>query len=352
MELSEDAKVVLLLCCPFQARDEAEEKSKVLSTKQWHELSQCLEQRHIQPQELLNFTEAQLREVLSAHKLNSEAQKIYGLLHSGVDLGFHLEKLSNKGIDVLTIVDKMYPTKLKKRLENQAPPFLFYVGDLALLGQEGIAIVGSRSIDEEVKKIAQDLGEFCGIAGTVLYSGGAKGVDQTSMQAALKAMDGYVVGVLAHPLTEVVRTVEYRQAIVKKRMCLVTPFMPDKGFQIWKAMARNKIVYALADYAVVIQSDHKKGGTWAGAMENLEKRWVPLFVIDLGEKTPKGNRELIDKRGIPLPYPFPFAPKTMMKWFEENSRNKREEGTPPSPSAEEPAENKRQPSTYQQGRLL
>lgn len=352
MELSEDAKVVLLLCCPFQARSEAEEKNQVLSTKQWHELSQCLEQRHIQPQELLNFTEAQLREVLSAHKLNSEAQKIYGLLRSGVDLGFHLEKLSNKGIDVLTIEDKKYPTKLKDRLQNQAPPFLFYAGNLELLGDPGIAIVGSRSIGEEVTKIAQELGEICGIAGKVLYSGGAKGVDQTSMQAALEAVDGYAVGVLAHPLTEVVRTIEYRQAIVKKRMCLVTPFMPDKGFQIWKAMARNKIIYALADYAVVIQSDFEKGGTWAGAKENLEKRWVPLFVIDLSEKTPKGNLALIHKGGIPLPYPFLFAPKTMMEWFEENSRHKREEDTASSPSAEEPTENQRQPSTYQQGRLF
>lgn len=327
MELSENAKVVLLLCCPFQARDEAEEKSQVLSTAQWHELARCLEQNRLEPQALLYFTQAELQELLRATQLEKEADKIYQLLQTGGNLGFHLESLNNKGIDVLTIVDEKYPEKLKARLQNQAPPFLFYAGDPDLLGQPGIAVVGSRQIDEEVAQIAQKLGEICGIKGKVLYSGGAKGVDQTSMQAALKAMDGYAVGVLAHPLTEVIRTVEYRQAIVQKRLCLVTPFMPDKGFQIWKAMARNQIIYALADYAVVIQSEENKGGTWAGAQKNLKQRWVPLFVVERGEQTPTGNQKLIQSGGIPLPYPFPFDPKTMWDWFAEQSRQKWEKGS-------------------------
>ncbi|MFN3309262.1 MAG: DNA-processing protein DprA, partial [Anaerolineales bacterium] len=291
MELSENAKVVLLLCCPFQAQNAEEEKQQVLSAKQWHQLYSWLEQNCYKPQDLLNFTPPQLQGLnIEERKAKTEGspsigigEKIIRLLQGGGTLGFLLEGLSIRGIQVVTIVDQEYPSRLRERLKDKAPPFLFYAGDLDLLGQPGIAVVGSRNIDDATMHIAAELGDLCGQAGLVLYSGGARGIDQTSMRAALKAQDGYVVGILAHPLSEVIRNVEYRQAINRKRLCLATPFVPEKGFQTWKAMARNKIIYALADYAVVIQSDSEKGGTWAGAVENSENRWVPLFVLDRGD---------------------------------------------------------------------
>jgi predicted Rossmann fold nucleotide-binding protein DprA/Smf involved in DNA uptake len=51
------------------------------------------------------------------------------------------------------------------------------------------------------------------------------------------------------------------------------------GFSVGNAMQRNKLIYALADCALVVNSDHQKGGTWAGAVEQLEKyRFVPVYV--------------------------------------------------------------------------
>ena len=41
-----------------------------------------------------------------------------------------------------------------------------------------------------------------------------------------------------------------------------------------------KLIYALADAALVVQSDYEKGGTWAGATEQLEKfRLVPIYTL-------------------------------------------------------------------------
>lgn len=42
-------------------------------------------------------------------------------------------------------------------------------------------------------------------------------------------------------------------------------------------MARNKLIYCLAEYAVAVESSLEKGGTWAGAIENLKAGWVPLL---------------------------------------------------------------------------
>jgi predicted Rossmann fold nucleotide-binding protein DprA/Smf involved in DNA uptake len=304
MELSENAKVVLLLCCPFQAENEEEEKSQTLSPTEWHQLSKLLSQNHKKPEDLLSIKRTELQDLLSTSKLKEKVEKIHSLLLRGIKLSFHLEDLAKHGIQVVTIEDDTYPERLRLRLKNQAPPFLFYAGERELLGQPGIAVLGSRHIDKTVSGIAKKMGEICGQRGLVLYSGGAKGVDEKSMEAALNGMDGYSVGILAHSLIDEMRRTEYRKAIARKRLCLATPFLTNKGFQIWKAMARNKIIYALADFAVVIRSDSGKGGTWAGAMENLRYRWVPLYVVQYEEQTPQGNQELIKKGGLPLPYPF------------------------------------------------
>ena len=49
-------------------------------------------------------------------------------------------------------------------------------------------------------------------------------------------------------------------------------------------MQRNKLIYALADAALVVSSDYEKGGTWAGAVEQLEKlQFVPVYIRSNGE---------------------------------------------------------------------
>jgi predicted Rossmann fold nucleotide-binding protein DprA/Smf involved in DNA uptake len=68
-------------------------------------------------------------------------------------------------------------------------------------------------------------------------------------------------------------------------------------------MQRNKLIYALADAALVVSSDYEKGGTWAGAVEQLEKlRLVPVYVRSNGE-TGKGLEALRRKGALPWPNP-------------------------------------------------
>jgi len=58
-------------------------------------------------------------------------------------------------------------------------------------------------------------------------------------------------------------------------------------------MERNKQIYALADAALVVNSDHGHGGTWAGATEQLEKlHYLPVYVRSTGERC-RGFDELV-----------------------------------------------------------
>ena len=58
---------------------------------------------------------------------------------------------------------------------------------------------------------------------------------------------------------------------------LISSFNPEAGFTVGKAMQRNKYIYCLSDKALVVRSGIK-GGTWEGAIENMKKQWVPIWV--------------------------------------------------------------------------
>ena len=192
---------------------------------------------------------------------------------------------------------------------------VFYAGEKALLGQPGIAIVGSRNLDKVGEDCACFIGSACGFSGLVLYSGGAKGVDSISMQAALDTR-GSAVGVLAHSLAREIRKPANRQALERGDLCLVSPYSPAAGFSVGNAMGRNRLIYTLADYAVIVASDFKKGGTWARATEALRTGWVPVFVLK-HETMPEGNKQLLKKGGVEFPYPFPGSPSDLTTWLME-----------------------------------
>jgi len=82
------------------------------------------------------------------------------------------------------------------------------------------------------------------------------------------------------------------------RLVLVSPFHPEAAFNAGNAMGRNRYIYSLADQALVIDSAVRTGGTWAGAVENLQHGWVPLYVRSPGEGA--GNAALIAQGGMPF----------------------------------------------------
>jgi predicted Rossmann fold nucleotide-binding protein DprA/Smf involved in DNA uptake len=149
----------------------------------------------------------------------------------------------------------------------------------------------------------------------VLYSGGAKGVDTLSMDSALEAR-GTAVSVLADSLERAVKS--RKEALSRGDLCLVTPYSPNAGFSVGAAMGRNRLIYTLADYALVVASDAETGGTWAGATEALKNNWLPVFVLE-HEAMPEGNKLLLQKGALAFPHPFREAPVKLPEWMKEKA---------------------------------
>ena len=178
-------------------------------------------------------------------------------------------------------------------------------------------MVGSRHLDQAGQECAAFVGNACGLSGLVLYSGGAKGVDTLSMEAALDVR-GSAVAVLADSLEKTIRSTKIDAALKRGDLCLVTPYSPNAGFSVGAAMGRNRLIYCLADYAIVVASDAEKGGTWAGATEALRAGWMPVFVLD-HPAMPDGNRLLLQRGGAAFPHPFPEHYSKLPGWLKEKS---------------------------------
>ena len=199
------------------------------------------------------------------------------------------------GINILTRADIVYPKILKEKLKDKCPPVIYYSGDINILNDKLIGVVGSRNIDEYGLEFTKKISEKIVRDNYSLVSGGAKGVDGVAQEEVLKN-GGKVVAFIADSLINKIKKKDVREAIIKNKLLILSSINPKSGFTVYSAMDRNKYIYALSEMTVAVSSDYNKGGTWAGATENLKNDWVPLLVRN-DSTVPKGNLELIKLGG-------------------------------------------------------
>lgn len=291
--LSADTEVVLLLCGRFGG--EKQEPHAPLSPREYGELAKWLNSRNLRPSDLMGPGAAD--QLASAHEAKLERKRLEFLLGRGTAMALALERWSRGGLWVISRGDPAFPMRLKQRLKHSAPPLLYGAGDKALLEAGGLAIIGSRDASAEALEFTRDVAGRCATVGMPVVSGGARGVDAAAMQGATEA-GGCCVGVLAADLLKTSVNRQNRIGINEGKLVLVSPFYPEAGFNAGNAMGRNRYIYVLADQALVIDSALRSGGTWEGAVENLQHGWVPMYVRSPGEGA--GNAALIAQGGRPF----------------------------------------------------
>lgn len=296
--LSPNTQAILLLTAPLIVGRRAE-STGLLSQGEYKRLARHLRDIHRQPADLLLPDSA---EVLRACQPVIDGSRLQQLLARGFLLSQAIERWRARAIWVVSRADAEYPRRLKARLREDAPAILYGCGDMALLESGGLAVVGSRHVDESLIDYTMSIGRLAAQAGKTLVSGGAKGIDQAAMRGALDG-HGSVCGILADGLEKNAMRREYRNPLLEGKLALISPYDPSSGFNVGNAMQRNKLIYALADTSLVVSSDLKRGGTWAGAVEQLEKfRFVPVFIRSSGVAS-VGLEELKNKGAIPWPNP-------------------------------------------------
>ncbi len=208
-----------------------------------------------------------------------------------------LKQLEYESIYTLNRLDAKYPTRLNKTLTiEQVPPLLFYAGNPGILTQATIAIIGSRSANENSVTFAREAARCLAEQGANVISGYARGVDRATYEG-VTSTQGCTTVILPHGINKTNNAQLYSllPGIAAGKALLLSQFHPNAAWMVSRAMERNRLVAGLANIIIVCEAK-LQGGTWIGALSALEQG-RPVYVCQTdAEIQPEGNQELI-KRG-------------------------------------------------------
>ena len=296
--LSDNANAILLLTAPLLV-GKGKADVNPLTLSEYNKLARHLAETGSEPADLLM---PGWEESFAEWQSGFDAKRIGSLLERGVLLSLAIVHWQERDIWVVSRADDEYPQRLKERLGPNAPPVLYGCGNRDLLENGGLAVVGSRNTSEELLDSAQNIGRLAAASDCSIISGAARGVDQAAMYGALQKW-GTAAGVLTCDLERESLNHEHRDMLMEGNLVLISPYDPKAGFNVGNAMQRNKLIYALADAGLVVESDYNKGGTWNGAIEQLEKlRFVPVYSRSEGDIS-AGLRGLRRKGALEWPNP-------------------------------------------------
>jgi DNA processing protein len=174
-------------------------------------------------------------------------------------------------------------------------PQIHAVGDLWLLEQPRIAIVGARKASIEARRRASQLARDCARAGVAVVSGLAEGIDYAAHTSAIEH-GGKTIAVIGTPLDKVYPT---RHGLLQRKIyrehLLLSPFTWGEKFVPSNFPERNRIMARLAMATVIIEASDTSGSLHqaaesvhvghpvfiaAAVLDNAQLSWPKRFVGD------------------------------------------------------------------------
>ncbi len=223
------------------------------------------------PKEDQDLQEADLVSLGYGHPM---AAHILELL-AGEDLLDHYLRRGEKlGCQPLTRVSGEYPALLRQRLGLESPGCLWALGELELLQEPAVALVGSRELEPENWRFAAEVGRQAARQGYVLISGNARGADRTAQDSCLQA-GGRVISVVADQLWK------HQE---QPGVLYLSENGYDEAFSTYRALSRNRCIHTMGTKTFVAQCRANAGGTWDGTVKNLCQGWSGVYCFNDGSE--------------------------------------------------------------------
>jgi DNA processing protein len=245
----------------------------------------------------------QLDEDIWGKEFNLGPDDIQDLIVARSDVAnnaFLAESMLNEGYEVIPVTSPEYPATLKENLRSQAPVIIYVKGNMQILKETSIAIVGSRNASEQALAFTDNIAKIASQEYKVVVSGFAKGVDKQALDSALKYKGQSIIVLPQGIMTFGTGFKTYYRQIVDGDLLVLSTFHPKAPWKVELAMARNPIIYGLASEIYVAESN-EKGGTWHGVVDGL-KRSRKIYVRKPDDNENNANEKLIEMGGIPVDF--------------------------------------------------
>ncbi|MDG4813233.1 DNA-processing protein DprA [Hydrogenovibrio sp. 3SP14C1] len=200
---------------------------------------------------------------------------------------------------ILTLKDAAYP-ELLKRISD--PPILLYVrGDVSLLSEPQLAIVGSRNASKQGRLTAMDFAQYLASVGLTITSGLASGIDKAAHEGALQAgasssqaLQGTTVAVVATGLDRVYPAANRELARqIANQGVLVSEYPLGSKPMAHFFPQRNRIISGLSVGTLVVEAALKSGSLITARTALEQDREVFAVPGSINSPQAKGCHQLI-----------------------------------------------------------
>lgn len=216
-----------------------------------------------------------------------------------IDVSKHWSRVVRAGIVVIRSTAAAFPDRLRD--EEVPPAVVFLRGDPASIRSPSVAIVGTRRCTTSGRDLAFELGRAAGLAGATVVSGLAIGIDGAAHRGALSVPDTAPVAVVGSGLdfvypprhTDLWHEVAHRGLLVSEVSAGVNP-------EKWRFPLRNRLLVALADVVVVVES-HERGGALSTARIAMDRgRTLMAVPGSIRSSASRGTNRLLADGATPL----------------------------------------------------
>lgn len=210
---------------------------------------------------------------------------------------FLAEQMQNQGFEIIPITSPEYSKTLKTNLKaTYSPPVLYIKGNKKIMQEQSVAIVGSRAASEIALNFTDNIAKNASKDYKVIVSGFAKGIDKQALDSAIKYKGQSIIVLPQGIMTFTSGFKNYYKQIIDGDVLVLSTFHPKAGWSTGLAMARNPIIYGLANEIYVAESS-EKGGTWSGVIDGLRKG-RKIYVRQPENNEKNANNILIQKGAI------------------------------------------------------
>ena len=140
-----------------------------------------------------------------------------------------------------------------------APPYLFLKGNVHLLNEKSVSVVGSRNASREAMEKTEILVKALVKRNIVVNAGLAKGIDTITHQAALKN-NGRTISVIGTPINQYYPKENKKlQLAIEKHGLVVSQFPPCNKVYKWNFPLRNATMSGISIATIIMEAREKSG---------------------------------------------------------------------------------------------
>lgn len=208
------------------------------------------------------------------------------------------EDLYKKGIGFITYADSLYKEKLRGILDP--PFFLFYKGNIDVINNNSIGVVGARNCSNYGLSATKVLTKELITNNITLISGGARGVDSVAHKTALEN-GGINISVLGCGIDRVYPAENKKLfSQIEEKGVVISEFMLNTPPLKMNFPRRNRIISGISDGIVVTEASRKSGSLITAKLALAQAKKVIVVPGSIFYSGSQGSNEFIREEGVTI----------------------------------------------------